>query len=289
MERLTRRHGTAVAYVALFIALGGTGWAATDRGAVLVGAARAKPAAVKVHCSATSRGKRVKCSVVGLSLGLTGARGPQGPRGPQGVAGTTGGTGGAGGAGSAGGAGPAGPSGPTVLTQQPGWTVLTGNLNNLLSPSGDEIDMWNVTNVTNASQSGTATVATYLLSPSQLSGSTAHLASVTFCYGTDTSRQPSAGTGMTITEATAVQADEPAASATGTYFAPAYTSANLIDAPLSLTNQAGCQTVSAPSPVAVDPSGFIRFVLTVSYKIAVGNMDPQVTLQLGRVTTTYTP
>jgi hypothetical protein len=272
-----KRHGTVVAYLALFVAFGGTGWAATNRGAVLAGAARAKPAAVKVHCTATSRGKRVKCSVVGSS------QGPRGARGPQGL------TGASGGAGGTGGSGPAGPSGPTVLTQQPGWTVTTGNLNNLLIPSGDEIDMWNVQNVTNAPESGTATVTTYLLSPSELSGSTAHMASVQFCYGTDTSRAPSAGTEMTITGATVVQADEPNASATGTYFAPAYTSANLITAPLSLTNQAGCQTVSAPSPVAIDPSGFLRLELTVSYTLAVDNAAPQVTLQLGRVTTTYTP
>jgi hypothetical protein len=172
-----------------------------------------------------------------------------------------------------------------------GWTVLSGGLNapvpgNPTYP--DEIDFWNAYNAANTAVTGSATLATYLLSPSQISGSASHLSSVQFCYGTATSRVPSAATAMTIDNATVVEFTEPATSSTGTYAAPTYTTANLIDQALSLTSQAGCQTVSAATPATITPGGYLKLEVHVSWKLAgASGPDPQVTLELGRVSATY--
>jgi Collagen triple helix repeat (20 copies) len=112
LKRLSRRHTTAVAYVALFAALGGSAYAA-----VTVTGKNIK--------DGTITGKDVKNRSLGSSKlsptavsSLTGARGPEGPqgpqgqRGPQGPAGPIGQIGPKGDTGAAGPAGPAGPQGP---------------------------------------------------------------------------------------------------------------------------------------------------------------------------------
>jgi hypothetical protein len=109
IKRLCRRHTTAVAYVALFAALGGSAYAAVT----VTG---------KNIEDGTITGKDVKNRSLGTTKlsptavsSLTGARGPEGPagqRGPQGPAGPTGQTGPQGETGPAGPAGPAGPQGP---------------------------------------------------------------------------------------------------------------------------------------------------------------------------------
>jgi hypothetical protein len=188
--------------------------------------------------------------------------------------------------------GPAGPNGPTTLTQVPGWEALSG----IAAPGvgiaayPDELAFWNVDNYNNSAVTGQATVATYLLSPSQISGSASHLSSVQFCYGTATSRDPSSSTSMTIDNAAVVEFTEPATSSTGNYNAPTYTITNLISQPLSLTNQSGCQTVSASTPPAIVPGSYLKLEVGVSWKLAAeGSTAPQVTLTLGRVSTTYSP
>jgi hypothetical protein len=105
-KRLLRGHGTAVAYVALFAALGGTAYAA-----VTVTGKNIK--------NGTITGKDVKNRSLGSSKlsptavsSLTGARGPEGPQGPQGERGLQGPPGPIGEPGPQGEIGPAGSAGP---------------------------------------------------------------------------------------------------------------------------------------------------------------------------------
>jgi hypothetical protein len=132
-----------------------------------------------------------------------------------------------------------------------------------------------------------------LLSPSEIAGSTAHLASVTFCYGVAASRLTSGVTKISIANATVTETGEPATSASGVdaWQAPTYGSTTAIDTPLSLTGQSGCQTVAPSVPFAVNSDGYLNFVLTVDWQNGPSDSGgaSQNTLQLGRVTATYTP
>ena len=107
IRRLSRRHGTAVAYLALFAALGGSAYAA-----VTVTGKNIK--------DGTITGKDVKNRSLGTSKlspravsSLTGDRGPEGPQGPQGQRGPQGPAGPIGQTGPKGDTGPGGPAGPT--------------------------------------------------------------------------------------------------------------------------------------------------------------------------------
>lgn len=117
-RRLARRHATAVAYLALFAALGGSAYAA-----VTVTGTNIK--------DGTITGRDVKSRSLGTSKlspravsSLTGQRGPAGPqgekgeRGPVGPTGATGPKGETGPAGAQGAPGPAGPTGPSGIS---GW------------------------------------------------------------------------------------------------------------------------------------------------------------------------
>jgi hypothetical protein len=106
LQRLLRRHNTAVAYLALFAALGGGAYAA-----VTVTGKNIK--------DGTVTGKDVKNRSLGKSelsanavSSLAGQRGPAGPQGPAGPKGDKGGQGPAGATGPKGETGPAGPQGP---------------------------------------------------------------------------------------------------------------------------------------------------------------------------------
>jgi hypothetical protein len=105
LKRLSRRHGTAVAYLALFAALGGSAYAA----ATVTG---------KNIKDGTISGKDVKNRSLGTNKlsatavsSLTGQRGPAGPQGPQGDRGERGPAGATGPRGETGPAGPQGPAG----------------------------------------------------------------------------------------------------------------------------------------------------------------------------------
>jgi Collagen triple helix repeat (20 copies) len=114
LGRLSRRHTTAVAYLALFAALGGSAYAA-----VTVTGQNIK--------DGTVTGKDVKNRSLGTSklsataLGsLTGERGPAGPEGPQGQRGPQGPAGPIGQTGPKGADGAAGAAGPTGAQGSPG-------------------------------------------------------------------------------------------------------------------------------------------------------------------------
>jgi hypothetical protein len=91
MHRLRRpRHSTVAAYLALFLALGGTSYAALKLPADSVGARQLKPGAVSSP-EVKNRSLRAGDFAPGtLRSGPTGAMGPQGPAGARGPSGANG-------------------------------------------------------------------------------------------------------------------------------------------------------------------------------------------------------
>jgi hypothetical protein len=115
LRRLSRRHGTAVAYLALFAALGGSAYAAvtvTGRN-IKDGTITSKD--VKNRTLGTN-----KLSTTAMSS-LAGQRGPAGPQGETGATGAKGEPGPAGPKGETGPAGPQGASGPAGPSGVSGW------------------------------------------------------------------------------------------------------------------------------------------------------------------------
>ena len=122
LKRLGRGHGTAVAYLALFAALGGSAYAA-----VTVTGKNIKDGTItaKDVKNRTLGASKLSATAVGSLTGERGPAGPQGPkgdRGEQGPAGPTGTTGPKGETGPAGAPGPAGPPGPSGIS---GWSYVT--------------------------------------------------------------------------------------------------------------------------------------------------------------------
>jgi len=102
-------HATVVAYLALFVALGGVGFAASAGSRTIAGVVKAKP---KRHVPRGPAGPRGRTG----ATGATGAKGATGAAGAMGAAGATGATG------SAGVTGPAGP----LLSALPSGATETG-------------------------------------------------------------------------------------------------------------------------------------------------------------------
>ncbi len=278
MKRFSTTHATAIAYVALFIALGGSGYAATR----IASASRAAP--VKVRCSASRGGRKVGCRVVrGSGIG---PRGPQGPPGPSGTAGAT------------------------VLTQAPGYSRIPLTISGFpwTNTSGQSYDNGQEQEFTAYSQYSpeslqTTTLQTALLTPSQVAGGAERLASVQFCYGVFNGTDPGQEYTSTlqITNAEVLEDDEqtPGSSAAPTSpdtnttpEAPLYAPVPLLNAPFTpaLENSSGCRTVSASGSAAISASGYLSLVLTVTYQgEANSGPYPEGTISLGRVTATYSP
>ena len=109
LRRLARRHGTAVAYLALFAALGGSAYAT-----VTVTGANVKDGTITgkdVKNRSLGTGKLSPTAVSSLT-GKPGPAGSQGEKGAAGPAGATGPAGPTGPKGETGATGPAGPEGP---------------------------------------------------------------------------------------------------------------------------------------------------------------------------------
>jgi hypothetical protein len=271
MKRLGTTHATAIAYVALFVALGGSGYAATR----IATASRSAP--VKVRCSASQGRRRVACKV--FSGSGVGPRGIQGPRGLQ---------------------GPSGAPGSTTLTEPPGFTVV-GSPNPNIGVNGQgqganaEWESNNIYSGTTITTPAPVTFRMYLLSPSALDGSATHLASVNFCYGLqDSSLGASHDGNVSITGATVVEYEEPGGTNTGP--TPAYSTpaATLLNVPLNITtNSTGdnsCQTVTAATPQTISSTGYLALEITASFTAPTAGTAPyQGWLYFGRVTTTYAP
>jgi hypothetical protein len=159
------RHATGVAYVALMIALGGTGYAA-DR--------------VVSASTATAH--------------HTGRRGPRGPRGFRGSAGQKGDKGDRGAKGDPGNNGATGPSGPTTLFAAAAWSLYSSSGSGsggtcvetqLHGPSvltWEHISYDEFDSCTSTSSTYTDHLRMPIFSPSVLSGSAQHLSSARVCY-----------------------------------------------------------------------------------------------------------
>lgn len=111
-----RRH--LLAYLALFVALGGTSYAAATLPANSVGTPQLKNHAVTPP--------KLSASTIKLLKGRRGPTGPTGPRGRAGSRGLVGATGQTGATGATGPAGSTGPTGPTGLSGSTGDTGSTG-------------------------------------------------------------------------------------------------------------------------------------------------------------------
>jgi hypothetical protein len=278
MKRFGTTHATAIAYLALFLALGGSGYAATR----IAVAARSAP--VKVRCSASHGHKKVGCEIVkGSGVGPRGVQGPPGP---------------------------ATSPGPTVLTQAPGYSHPPAPASQFpwTNTSGQSYDTGEEQEFTAFSQYSpqplqTTTLETALLSPSQIGDGSERLAAVQFCYGVFNGTDPGQQymSTLQITNAEVVEYNEPAPSGSAaptspdtntTPEAPLYAPAPLIDAPFSpaLQNSSGCRTISASTPAAISANGYLSLILTVTYSgEAYGGPYPEGTVSLGRVETTYSP
>jgi hypothetical protein len=115
LTRLLRRHNTAVAYVALFAALGGSAYAAVT----VTGKAIKDGTITGRDVKNRSLGAdKLSTKAVGSLAGRVGPAGPRGERGEQGPVGPTGPAGQKGEAGLAGAQGPPGPPGSSGIS---GW------------------------------------------------------------------------------------------------------------------------------------------------------------------------
>jgi hypothetical protein len=133
LKRIARRHTTAVAYLALFAALGGTAYAA-----VTVTGKNIKDGTVTGKDVKNRSLGKSKLSATALSS-LTGERGPQGPEGLRGPAGPIGQTGPQGDPGPEGKQGPQGLQGPTGIS---GYEVVTTPVEYEVSvPAGESRDV----------------------------------------------------------------------------------------------------------------------------------------------------
>jgi hypothetical protein len=119
LKRLSRRHATAVAYLALFVALGGSAYAA-----VTITGKEIKDATITGRDIKNQSLGRNKLSAATVSS-LAGQRGPAGPQGPAGRKGDTGPAGRKGDTGPVGPQGPAGPRGPSGIS---GYEYVTAKL-----------------------------------------------------------------------------------------------------------------------------------------------------------------
>jgi hypothetical protein len=272
-------HGTVIAYVALFLAVCGSGYAASRVGG-----------GVKVTCRATRSHKRVACSVVGTT---SGPRGPQGPKGTDGKNGTNGTNGNPGG------------DGPTVFTQQPAYaadpTNVSGYLIPFVGPTPNRFgeDQFTVAEDTAVDNDRQNSVYIPLQSTSQVGGTPTHLSSVQFCINISPNTNTSYhGTStVSLDKATVYELNEPKPAGganTGTAGSPPAYSAPVTLVQQSFSGQVDiddCPTVTASTPPAVDPTGYLYLELTVGLTTT-GAMSGQFgtnSIQFGRVTTTYTP
>jgi hypothetical protein len=143
LRRLSRRHGTVVAYLALFAALGGSAYAAVTVTGKNIQDGTITARDVKNRTLGTNKLSKKAIASLNRTFGLAGPQGPQGGKGEEGARGPAGPKGDPGPAGPAGPQGPAGPTGPTgiggyQLVISPGLTA-TPNLTRVGSvgcPSG---------------------------------------------------------------------------------------------------------------------------------------------------------
>jgi hypothetical protein len=123
LRRLSRRHSTAVAYLALFAALGGSAYAAVSVTGANIKDGTITGRDVKNRSLGTNK---LSNSATASLKGRPGPTGPQGPKGDKGEQGTRGPAGPKGDTGPTGAAGPAGPQGTSGSEGPPGRVGSSG-------------------------------------------------------------------------------------------------------------------------------------------------------------------
>jgi hypothetical protein len=118
LRRLSRRHSTAVAYVALFAALGGSAYAAATITGKNIKDGTITGRDIKDRSLGTGK---LSPTALGSLKGQPGPAGPQGPKGDRGEQGPAGPTGQAGSKGETGPQGAPGPAGPQAPSGISGW------------------------------------------------------------------------------------------------------------------------------------------------------------------------
>lgn len=120
LKRLARRHTAAVAYLALFAALGGSAYAAGTITGKNIKDGTITGTDVKNHSLSADKLSQAALTSLANARGPVGTQGPNGATGPAGPQGPKGGTGPVGSKGDTGPAGPQGPAGPSGIS---GWEV----------------------------------------------------------------------------------------------------------------------------------------------------------------------
>jgi hypothetical protein len=276
-KRLLFGHGTVVAYVSLFIALGGSGYAATRI------ASAASSAPVKVRCSATHAGRKVSCKVVkGSGVGPRGRQGPPGKNGNNGA------------------------SGPTTYSQPPAFTFVeqtpgvpasssvSVNFGTLQDDEWQNIALYtSIKQDIPASTPGQPIVQTLINGPTEFEGSTSHFYSGGFCYGGQLNQTDPTSAQLThVALVEYVENNGPVP--TNTFQPPQYTTVTLWSAPITnaapatASGAGGCLTFGPSSPVAIQPNGFLALWITPTFS-APDSSTSGVQISFGRITTSFGP
>jgi Collagen triple helix repeat (20 copies) len=123
LKRLSHRHSAAVAYLALFAALGGSAYAAVTVTGKDIKNGTITGKDVKTRSLGTKKLSRTAVSSLAGQRGPAGPQGPKGEQGEQGQPGPVGRIRPAGPKGEPGPAGPQGPAGPVGLSGISGWEI----------------------------------------------------------------------------------------------------------------------------------------------------------------------
>jgi hypothetical protein len=245
-----------IAFVALFVALGGGAYAASGlvSGGTITGCAKSHGGPLTI----VRAGHKCPRHQVALTFdergpaGKTGGAGPPGPRGATGPTGTEG-------------------TGTTVFTDPPGWapTTTSAFLSSSISTDWDEYYDEN-SSVTDTFQALPVTLA-------QLDGSAAQLSAFSFCYGAG---GPAGDSKITNVEVDAV--NEPATITSGT--PPGGTTTTPLIKQTTTLDTHGCPSYTPSSSLTLGGTTFLVAHLTWSGTTAGGN-----SIYLGRTTYTFTP
>jgi hypothetical protein len=273
-------HATVIAYLALFLALGGTSYAATRV------ASSPRAHATGRAASDHSTGPRGPRGPRGLR-GLKGARGPAGPAGPTGPTGPSG---------PAGPAGKSGASGSTVIASEPAWAQVGGTLTAEGSKYFGEYEEFDQAG--GQDESGTkavrhAELQTPLFSPSTLAGSAQHVTEIQICYAIadapNASFEPDT---LTLDHLYVYEYNQPTASVpsgkgaglpgTVTWVPDGKSTSTLASVALSL-GTSGCAKIPVSTP-AINPDGYVVLDLEVA-----GTGNAAANLFLGRMSYTLAP
>ena len=195
--------------------------------------------------------------------------------------------------------------GPTVITQPPAYTVDPHNNPNFLTPITTPTPntylegQYTVAEDANPANNLQNDVYTLLQSPSRITGRVAHIKSVQFCINISANSNTNypGQSSVKVAKATVYEVNEPnpaGGPGSGNANGPPPYGARV---PLlqgtftGLTQVKDCPTITASSPKAINRAGYLVLAVTVALTTSGSQNNTFGTnyVQLGRVTTTYTP